>query len=384
MPRDDFLERVKETLAKRVAYHCSNPDCYIITSGPHTDISKSINIGVASHITAAAPGGPRYNTNLTAEKRSSIENGIWLCQSCSKLIDTDEKAYTIAILNEWKASAERRILEFVKHTSKETFYPQPANANHTPIPKIRSLTYEIAREKLINAGWQPMMHKLFYQFKDITLQLGNGKYFWSKGFYEIENACPTGPAYCTFIYSDVYKNRLIVVTAGEVFEEKGIFPHVWSWHFENKSKYDDIPKYRGSILITSGDNDKLISFLKSNNGSIVILDSIIDASVLTLEQIAFVEREFIDLDSFTSRKFGDERYLLQNTLGELFYIKFHFTPNHILNYSSGGTGIITISINGLFEISSTFHSGPSTMFHLRELEIPLEARFGSSGDITLN
>jgi hypothetical protein len=146
-----------------------------------------------------------------------------------------------------------------------------------------------------------------------------------------------------------------------------------SWS-PSKTKYDEVPKYSGSILITSGNNDELIYFLEKNSGSIVILDSIIDASVSTLEQIAFVKRENIDLNPFTSGKFGNETYPLLNTIEKLFYIKFHFTPNHVLNFSAGGTGIITVSINGLFEISSTFHGGPSTLFHLKEIEVPFEVR----------
>jgi len=235
MPRNDFPLRIKETLAKRVAYHCSNPDCSVITTGPHTDNGRSINIGVASHITSAAPGGPRYDSQLSTKQRSSIENGIWLCQSCSKLIDADEPAYTVARLNEWKLNAEKRILELLKYTPQDTFYPQPANVTHTPIPKIADLRYEIAREKMINTGWQPIMQHWSYKIKNSTLQAGNGEYFWLKGFHEIINSCPTGLGFCTFGFSDVYKNKLIIVTVGEVFEDDGVFAYVWSWYFENNS-----------------------------------------------------------------------------------------------------------------------------------------------------
>lgn len=107
MPRDDFPIRIKEILAKRVAYHCSNPDCYIITTGPHTDTSKYINLGVASHITAASPNGPRFDQNLSKQERSSIENGIWLCQKCSKLIDSDEIAYSISRLKYFRKKNTR-------------------------------------------------------------------------------------------------------------------------------------------------------------------------------------------------------------------------------------------------------------------------------------
>ena len=104
--RDDFTQRTKDELAKRVAMRCSNPSCKKPTSGPRSQASKSINIGVAAHITAAAPDGPRYDEAISSEQRSGIENGIWLCQNCAKLIDNDPERYTVDCLTEWRQAAE--------------------------------------------------------------------------------------------------------------------------------------------------------------------------------------------------------------------------------------------------------------------------------------
>jgi hypothetical protein len=105
--RDDFAIPVKETLAKRVAQRCSRPECRQVTSGPQEDPEKTINVGVAAHITAASPGGPRYDDLLTPERRQGIENGVWLCQTCAKLIDNDPLRYTCEVLHEWKREAEK-------------------------------------------------------------------------------------------------------------------------------------------------------------------------------------------------------------------------------------------------------------------------------------
>ena len=78
--RDDFTPKIKDKLAKRVCCRCSNPDCGQITSGPQEDPDKSVNVGVASHITAASPGGSRYDASISQEQRKSRLNGIWLCQ----------------------------------------------------------------------------------------------------------------------------------------------------------------------------------------------------------------------------------------------------------------------------------------------------------------
>jgi hypothetical protein len=104
--RDDFTIQTKELLAKRVAFHCSNPMCRQVTSGPQVDPLKVINIGVAAHITAASPEGPRYDPSLTPKKRRSPDNGIWLCQTCAKLVDNDSIQYNDVLLRQWKSQAE--------------------------------------------------------------------------------------------------------------------------------------------------------------------------------------------------------------------------------------------------------------------------------------
>lgn len=104
--RDDFSPKTKDILAKRVGFRCSNPNCRKPTCGANENPEKVTSIGVAAHIAAAAKGGPRYDECMTPVERSSLSNGIWLCQSCAKLIDTDESRYTIDFLNKWKSIAE--------------------------------------------------------------------------------------------------------------------------------------------------------------------------------------------------------------------------------------------------------------------------------------
>jgi hypothetical protein len=113
--RDDFRETVKRILGERVNFMCSNPGCRARTRGPQLASDKSLNLGVASHISAASEGGPRYNSHMTTESRSSIENGIYLCSTCAKLIDNDPAEFTISLLCQWKNEAESETKSSVGH-----------------------------------------------------------------------------------------------------------------------------------------------------------------------------------------------------------------------------------------------------------------------------
>lgn len=107
MARDNFTKAVIEKLRTRVANRCSNPSCRVPTTGPSANKETPTIIGVASHITAAAIGGPRYDPTLTEKARKSMDNGIWLCSNCSVLIDRDIGTHSVELLKQWKIEAEQ-------------------------------------------------------------------------------------------------------------------------------------------------------------------------------------------------------------------------------------------------------------------------------------
>lgn len=102
--RDDFSQATKNRLAKQARYHCSNPSCRKLTSAPTSDGANEVNIGVAAHICAAAPGpgARRYRADMTTEQRKSHENGIWLCQDCAKAVDSADSVFSESFLQYWK------------------------------------------------------------------------------------------------------------------------------------------------------------------------------------------------------------------------------------------------------------------------------------------
>ena len=128
--RDDFSSKTKDLLAKRVGYKCSNPACRKLTCGANDDPTDFTNIGVAAHICAAAEGGPRYDHTMSTDERKSYENGIWLCQSCSKLIDSDVTRYPVEKLNRWKSNVEEA-------TSLELEEASPAESTKQDVELIK-------------------------------------------------------------------------------------------------------------------------------------------------------------------------------------------------------------------------------------------------------
>ena len=121
--RDEFSPSIKRSLAERVGFLCSNPECKSPTSGPQIADSKSLNVGVAAHITAAAPKGPRYDPSLSSDERAGITNGIWLCQNCAKLVDNDPIRFYADRLRQWKLLAEQEALESIGKAKSKTDGP---------------------------------------------------------------------------------------------------------------------------------------------------------------------------------------------------------------------------------------------------------------------
>ncbi|MDP2318225.1 MAG: hypothetical protein Q8O42_02645 [Acidobacteriota bacterium] len=153
MSRDDFSQSTKDTLAKRVNYLCSQ--CGQQTVGPQSDPGKAVNIGVAAHISAAAEGGPRYDSTLTAGERSSAENGIWMCQNHGKLVDSDAHRYTVEQLRTMKAKAEAAATRALE--SRVNAQPPDVQA---ALRKAEGLMPELFQEMRSDLKEQPLAREL--------------------------------------------------------------------------------------------------------------------------------------------------------------------------------------------------------------------------------
>lgn len=108
---DRFKQSVVITLAKRAGWHCSNPECGAITTGPAEEPDHSVNVGEAAHIYGANPGSARYDVGMASADRGAISNAIWLCGNCHKIVDDDPQRYPAGLLFEWQREHEKRTSE---------------------------------------------------------------------------------------------------------------------------------------------------------------------------------------------------------------------------------------------------------------------------------
>ena len=125
--RDDFSSAIKKALAERAGHRCSYPDCEKVTHGPSDESESSTsNTGMACHISAASggPGARRYDQKMSNEQRTSVDNGIWMCYLHGKLIDTDEKYYSIEVLKQWRQVAEKKAKFRQAHGDKYAILPE--------------------------------------------------------------------------------------------------------------------------------------------------------------------------------------------------------------------------------------------------------------------
>ena len=166
MARDNFPASVRRVIAERVNFLCSNPTCRRGTVGPQLDAARSLSLGVAAHIAAASPGGPRFDPRQRGNDRKSAVNGVWLCQNCAKLIDSDLLRHPGSLLKRWKDAAER----LASHNLGQGLFgldgrPQPLDPTTSIFSRAMSLPSDLG--ELFPAGVPPQ-HEASVLLEDIN------------------------------------------------------------------------------------------------------------------------------------------------------------------------------------------------------------------------
>lgn len=90
------------------AGRCQNPSCLNPVLVRATNKAR-VNVGEIAHIIAASPGGPRANSAINASALALEHNLILLCLICHKVVDSQEVAYSVDLLQSWKSLHEERI-----------------------------------------------------------------------------------------------------------------------------------------------------------------------------------------------------------------------------------------------------------------------------------
>ncbi len=109
MARDDFTPATKRVLAQRSGGRCSKPGCDKLCWLPGDGPDNASSVGIAAHIHAASPKGPRYDSSQTTDERKNIANAIYLCQIHANEIDCNASRFPPELLFEWKQRHESQI-----------------------------------------------------------------------------------------------------------------------------------------------------------------------------------------------------------------------------------------------------------------------------------
>ncbi|MEG4453099.1 HNH endonuclease [Microcoleus sp. N9_A3] len=103
MRKHDFSDDVIHKIGQAAMFFCQNAACNRLT-GYSTSDGKCRRIAEAAHVLPSGTAGPRAQTipSFPHLELSGVENGIWLCRICHKMIDDDPAAYPATLLFEWK------------------------------------------------------------------------------------------------------------------------------------------------------------------------------------------------------------------------------------------------------------------------------------------
>ncbi|MGA4364543.1 hypothetical protein [Pantoea ananatis] len=214
--RNEFKPKDKILLAQRSGYICSYPTCEALTIAPNEEnTGKTSSVGMACHIYAAADGNnaKRVNTNMTDEEISDISNGIWMCYTHGKLIDTDEVRFTPLLLREWKDINE-------KIASRR----QELGVDYLTALKSVSLNKLISNKVKLPAEYAINMH-VGQALDDSCVALSWGREITDtvRDFLieHIRNAYGHGDAKsCTL---QINGNEIIIIDDGSVFDVRSLY-----------------------------------------------------------------------------------------------------------------------------------------------------------------
>lgn len=149
--RAEFSAAIKRLIAERAGYQCSVLNCGRLTIGPGTGPRQTVRIGIAAHIYAASPDGPRGTGGLSAAQRGEPENGIWCCSVHGKAIDSDNgHIYSATQLKAWKRLHEaRKSAEINGGALHHIGLVESISVNSAPAPALEGRKFDLGMRNII-------------------------------------------------------------------------------------------------------------------------------------------------------------------------------------------------------------------------------------------
>lgn len=108
---------------------------------------------------------------------------------------------------------------------KQVVKGKPAAESKTlQVPDVKGMVYDSARVEIIEAGWLPNKQDAEKaKAPGGVASTGLGKFFWEKGYHEVDACSGTGMAPCQFIFK--HKEQTLYVTT---HGEEAIVKEIWT------------------------------------------------------------------------------------------------------------------------------------------------------------
>jgi hypothetical protein len=112
---------------------------------------QTVHTGIAAHIYAASPDGPRGTGGLSDAERREPENGIWCCTTHGKSIDSDEgRIFSAVQLKAWKRLHEaRKAAEVNGGALNHVGLVESISINSAPAAALEGRTFELGMRNIV-------------------------------------------------------------------------------------------------------------------------------------------------------------------------------------------------------------------------------------------
>lgn len=164
---------------------CAWPTCKNKLVG---EDDKSI-ISKICHISAASPGGPRYDAMMTDDQRRSFDNLILLCDEHHTIIDNkeNEDKYPVELLKKWKRDHESISLKETSGKLLLSKYPLALNKVINFISERMDEVLDLPETKNAPNTDDKISYNHIYRYEPVIREFAPYQFTLNKIYEEIES-----------------------------------------------------------------------------------------------------------------------------------------------------------------------------------------------------